>query len=1102
MRLFCLLFLYCLALNIQAQIYFPVKIEDKWSLVSDEGHFWEKDSIDALHLYDSFGYFIFQRKEKIGLISREGDILIPANKSDIRPINSSFVEYSDGKSWIIGGTNGRLIYDEVYEAVIAIDSSKLKLKVDGKWGCLDNNGTFIVAPEFDNIDWDKSGFFIVQRDAKLGVINTDGDRVLTAKYDEIIFLVGRGFAFRKGNDWGFCNIKGNLRTETKYYDFKKFTDGFLKLQSTDNKGFSLLSLESFKVSAVDNILKAYPYSNGAVVFSSKIGKIGLLDKSGKVILPAIYQEIVSFSEHYFRVKKNNRWAVVGRNNKTLFPFEFNYISALNKNTCILIKGDKCAIGTVSGKIISDFEYDEINWGQNEQIHCFKGESLSIFYEEDGLLVGEQSFNNFLTIQVGEETENKVLSNAYQLKDYEWVFVAEQSKWGLRNKKNDSFKISPQFDEINVFDDLGFTLTSIRRPAEFDISKVDFQFLNVFGIVNNKTGHCSDMELVHIYFEDFDEGLDVARCIFKDLSFGLISRKGYFNVKRFEYLGPFKDGLAAAASLGELSADFKNNKDTGLGKVDDFLDVCLASSRMIDYTEYANNFKKEATLYCKECNWGFIDLKGKWTIPAIYDYAKTACNGRGIVKQQGKWGLVKEKGKIVLDFSYDAINFIQIDSSAMLRVEKYDPRYGIIDHMANELIPFDYEELGEISGERIAVKKNGLWGFIDRNGAIKIGCAFNEVRAFSQGLAAVRKGNKWGFINEDGDLVLDFKFNRCGQFKEGLCWVYSNSRAYYINKNGHQAFSAVFASATDFEEGIARVKVSGKYGLIDRTGNFILKPRYLKISSFNRYGLAIVEFVGTSNARFALVDREGSSAGLLKFNEIRPFKEGFAAVKINKHWGFINTSGRLVVESKYFSVGDFSNGRAAVYKNGRCGYIDYQGEIVVDLLYNGCYEFEEDKAVVQLPRMRDGLIDKNGEVLIKPSIKTLFSFSEGRGLVRDKSMRYYFISENANMYDGFYQSAKKFQFGVAPVQRKDKWGLINLKGMWVCRPKYKQISRLDNGMLLARIDGYTGLTDLDGNFLAPMQYLQLDIAKENIFTLETSNGIDYLRSNGEWIWKSD
>ncbi|MFB6349384.1 WG repeat-containing protein [Moraxella sp. ZJ142] len=57
--------------------------------------------------------------------------------------------------------------------------------------------------------------------------------------------------------------------------------------------------------------------------------------------------------------------------------------------------------------------------------------------------------------------------------------------------------------------------------------------------------------------------------------------------------------------------------------------------------------------------------------------------------------------------------------------------------------------------------DGKWGFVDRQGNLRILYAFDEVRDYSEGLAAVRQGNYWGFIDEKADLVINFQFHKDG-----------------------------------------------------------------------------------------------------------------------------------------------------------------------------------------------------------------------------------------------------------------------------------------------------------------------------------------------------
>lgn len=101
---------------------------------------------------------------------------------------------------------------------------------------------------------------------------------------------------------------------------------------------------------------------------------------------------------------------------------------------------------------------------------------------------------------------------------------------------------------------------------------------------------------------------------------------------------------------------------------------------------------------------------------------------------------------------------------------------------------------------------------------------------------------------------------------------------YENDNGVLVIKYKFAGASEFEDGIAMVRDGNKYGIIDETGAYKIKPKYDMISPFNNFGLAEV-------------------------------MEG------DKH-GFVNKSGEMVIPCKYKFVGSFnSNGIVWVNDGG-------------------------------------------------------------------------------------------------------------------------------------------------------------------------------------------
>ena len=82
-----------------------------------------------------------------------------------------------------------------------------------------------------------------------------------------------------------------------------------------------------------------------------------------------------------------------------------------------------------------------------------------------------------------------------------------------------------------------------------------------------------------------------------------------------------------------------------------------------------------------------------------------------------------------------------------------------------------------------VQCDGLDGFIDREGKLRIPHAFSFTSPFSEGLAAVTNHGNKGFINRSGDFEIPAHFTATGRFRGGLCLVTTEQEIGYINTAG-------------------------------------------------------------------------------------------------------------------------------------------------------------------------------------------------------------------------------------------------------------------------------------------------------------------------------
>jgi hypothetical protein len=321
---------------------------------------------------------------------------------------------------------------------------------------------------------------------------------------------------------------------------------------------------------------------------------------------------------------------------------------------------------------------------------------------------------------------------------------------------------------------------------------------------------------------------------------------------------------------------------------------------------------------------------------------------------------------------------------------------------------------------------------------------------------------------------------------------------YINEAGTMVIQPDFDRAYDFQNGTARVMVDQNYGLIDVNGAYVQRPRFTHIEAFDANGLAIAQD-GGHTVHYELIDQQGDAVTKQKYKSIEPFREGLAVVKTKNGYGYIDVRGNLVIEDRFSKASPFSEGLAAVQIDGQCGYIDRSGQLAIPCDFSKCLDFKDGRAVVYKGMRKAGLIDQSGSVLIEPSLDRLLNFQEGRGLVRDEQYRFYYITEQASPYDGYYEQATEFQHGVAVVQVNGKWGIINQKGIEIIPPRYDKIESFRDGYARVRIQGFNGLASLEGELLVQPDYEYISYAGEGLYRVEKGDKIGYFDQSGQWVW---
>ncbi len=246
-----------------------------------------------------------------------------------------------------------------------------------------------------------------------------------------------------------------------------------------------------------------------------------------------------------------------------------------------------------------------------------------------------------------------------------------------------------------------------------------------------------------------------------------------------------------------------------------------------------------------------------------------------------------------------------------------------------------------------------FNFINKNGDVLNTIKFDQVMPFREGLAAVRVNDEWGFVNTDGEYAIRPKFVglTIGYFNDGLANVGIEANTFgipvkwiYINEKGEEVLGP-YDYAGPFSDGYAQISIRAEgeksaFGYIDRSGEFVLEfspEDLLQPSGLYTEGL------------FPVVDHQ------------RQLQEGLCS------HGFMSKNGEWVIEPQFCRIGTFHDGLMPVVTSEEMpeqwGYIDTSGELVIPVQYDLADNFSGGCARVLWDNFNGiGIIDTNGDLI--------------------------------------------------------------------------------------------------------------------------------------------
>lgn len=582
-------------------------------------------------------------------------------------------------------------------------------QMDGKWGFVDNNKTWVIKPKFEAARSFSEGFAPAAKKGKWGFINTAGKWTAKPKFDGVGEFSESLAAAQLGNSWGYINPLGELKINVAFTKALPFKEGeaMVTLLGMLPRQKIIINSEGKQISP-PHIIRKEVAPNVYYIASQKENKDSVfcyVNKEGEA-LTDWYLTNFKWGQPgqkvaVFAARENDQLPVnVLENDSEKYLYAFIDESGQPISEWF---EDIMPFKDGMAPAKKDHRYGFIN-DQYETIVSYK--YLEIRVLDETRYVGQTIRDGFVLLNlkgetIGKEYHGYDLFNDEHIIAYSLVDFEDRKTYRKALFTNECKQISDWYTEIypqknhyhRVLDEM------MRFSPDGEV-----YFVEVYNYIVDSTGDVlstwrptSSMnwatdkgrkynDSVYQFMHQPNSKYYIEETFFQDVYFTELEEDG--NVFHFKG-GDFHDGMA-------MISEKKSNN------------VITQEVKGVTY-----NFP--------DVKYGFIDWNGDQRVACKYDYISGFSDGKAIFKQNGKFGAISYKGKVVL--------------------------------------PAKFELLGNFGSGMAPFFADSAWGYIYTSGKIAMKPIYDEALPHKFGYAAVKIDKKWGLIDTQGSTVLNFKYRK-------------------------------------------------------------------------------------------------------------------------------------------------------------------------------------------------------------------------------------------------------------------------------------------------------------------------------------------------------
>lgn len=342
--------------------------------------------------------------------------------------------------------------------------------------------------------------------------------------------------------------------------------------------------------------------------------------------------------------------------------------------------------------------------------------------------------------------------------------------------------------------------------------------------------------------------------------------------------------------------------------------------------------------------------------------------------------------------------------------------------------------------------------------------------------------KWNFLYKNGTDVFPYNYEYMQHYPDGTVRLRHNDKWGLMNCNNEELIPHEYEELYYYEEGYSRVKRDGKWGLINSLGKPIVNCRYDTIglfgmeTSFNEtFDESVIKdgpvmkdlAFARLGGKCGFINKSGKHVIDCVYDTLLKFRPGYVIFVLNGKKGLVNDLGKTIISARYDDMSYFFGHIALVKTGAFYGLVDELGQSVLPCKYDAIKCFENStEALLVKKNGKLGIYDLSGYPIVECAYDSIYADKTKRNsviLIKGG------LKEESTVY---YEPSVKIEDETKLIhfEENNKYGLLTPDSQTVyVKPIYEYIDVFYNGLAIVKKDGKWGMINKLGKEIVEAKY---------------------------------